>query len=81
MNTFINNQKWRYATKKFDTTKKISNENLEAILSRPDIYRKLKLFPKEFSALRLAATARRMFEKFKNDYKVCGFYLKVIYSI
>ncbi|WP_430400809.1 NAD(P)H-dependent oxidoreductase [Flavobacterium sp.] len=31
MNTFINNQNWRYATKKFDTTKKISNENLETL--------------------------------------------------
>lgn len=31
MNSFINNQNWRYATKKFDTTKKISNENLEIL--------------------------------------------------
>lgn len=29
MNTFIENQKWRYATKKFDTTKKVSEEDLE----------------------------------------------------
>lgn len=28
---FIENQKWRYATKKFDPTKKISNENIETI--------------------------------------------------
>jgi nitroreductase len=27
-NNFIENQNWRYATKKFDATKKISNENL-----------------------------------------------------
>lgn len=27
--SIINNLKWRYATKKFDTTKKISSENLE----------------------------------------------------
>jgi nitroreductase len=28
MSTFIENQNWRYATKKFDSTKKISNEDL-----------------------------------------------------
>lgn len=28
MNTFLENQNWRYATKKFDSTKKISNEDL-----------------------------------------------------
>lgn len=28
MNNFINNQKWRYATKKFDSTKKITSEDL-----------------------------------------------------
>lgn len=28
MNNFITNQKWRYATKKFDATKKISTEDL-----------------------------------------------------
>lgn len=28
MKTFIENQNWRYATKKFDSTKKISNEDL-----------------------------------------------------
>jgi nitroreductase/dihydropteridine reductase len=28
---FIENQKWRYATKKFDTSKKISSANLEKI--------------------------------------------------
>ena len=31
MNTFIENQNWRYATKKFDATKKISNEDLETL--------------------------------------------------
>jgi nitroreductase len=31
MSTFIKNQNWRYATKKFDATKKISNENLETL--------------------------------------------------
>ena len=31
MNTFIENQNWRYAIKKFDVTKKISNENLEIL--------------------------------------------------
>lgn len=31
MNTFIKNQNWRYATKKFDASKKISNENLEIL--------------------------------------------------
>lgn len=31
MSQFIENAKWRYATKKFDTTKKISNENLEIL--------------------------------------------------
>lgn len=29
MSTFLDNQNWRYATKKFDTTKKISNDDLE----------------------------------------------------
>lgn len=31
MNTFIENQNWRYATKKFDATKKISTEDLEIL--------------------------------------------------
>jgi nitroreductase len=31
MSTFIENQNWRYATKKFDTTKKVSNEDLETL--------------------------------------------------
>lgn len=29
MSTFLDKQNWRYATKKFDTTKKISNEDLD----------------------------------------------------
>ena len=28
MNNFIENQNWRYATKKFDTTKKVSDSDL-----------------------------------------------------
>lgn len=31
MNNFIENQNWRYATKKFDTTKKVSTEDLETL--------------------------------------------------
>ncbi|WP_310556537.1 NAD(P)H-dependent oxidoreductase [Flavobacterium sp.] len=31
MNTFLENQNWRYATKKFDATKKVSTEDLETI--------------------------------------------------
>jgi nitroreductase len=31
MNSFIESQNWRYATKKFDATKKISNEDLEIL--------------------------------------------------
>lgn len=31
MNTFLDHQKWRYATKKFDATKKISNEDLATL--------------------------------------------------
>ncbi len=31
MSTFIENQYWRYATKKFDSTKKISNEDLNTL--------------------------------------------------
>jgi len=31
MSTFIESQKWRYATKKFDTTKKVSIENIELL--------------------------------------------------
>ena len=31
MNTFIENQNWRYATKKFDATKKISNQDLNIL--------------------------------------------------
>lgn len=31
MSTFIENQNWRYATKKFDATKKISNEDLKTL--------------------------------------------------
>lgn len=31
MNTFIKNQNWRYATKKFDATKKISEEDLKTL--------------------------------------------------
>ncbi|SNZ01976.1 NAD(P)H-dependent oxidoreductase [Flagellimonas pacifica] len=32
MNNILENRTWRYATKKFDSTKKISNEKLELIL-------------------------------------------------
>ena len=31
MNTFIENQNWRYATKKFDATKKVSASDLEIL--------------------------------------------------
>ena len=31
MSNFIKNANWRYATKKFDTTKKVSNEDLEIL--------------------------------------------------
>jgi nitroreductase len=31
MSNFLNNQNWRYATKKFDTTKKISTEDLDIL--------------------------------------------------
>lgn len=31
MNTFLENQNWRYATKKFDATKKISTEDLQLL--------------------------------------------------
>ena len=31
MNTFLENQNWRYATKKFDSTKKVSTENLNTL--------------------------------------------------
>lgn len=31
MNTFLENQNWRYATKKFDTTKKISKKDLNTL--------------------------------------------------
>jgi len=31
MNTFLENQNWRYATKKFDATKKISTEDLNTL--------------------------------------------------
>ena len=31
MNTFLENQNWRYATKKFDTTKKITTEDLNTL--------------------------------------------------
>ncbi len=31
MNNFIENQNWRYATKKFDATKKVSAEDLETL--------------------------------------------------
>lgn len=31
MNSFITNQNWRYATKKFDATKKVSNEDLQIL--------------------------------------------------
>ncbi len=31
MNTFIENQNWRYATKKFDTSKRVSDANLQVL--------------------------------------------------
>ena len=31
MTNFIENQKWRYATKKFDATKKVSASDLETL--------------------------------------------------
>lgn len=30
--SFLNNLEWRYATKKFDTSRKVSSENLDTIL-------------------------------------------------
>jgi len=32
MNTFLDHQNWRYATKKFDATQKITTENLEILM-------------------------------------------------
>ncbi|QBN18081.1 NAD(P)H-dependent oxidoreductase [Flavobacterium nackdongense] len=32
MNTFLDHQNWRYATKKFDSSKKISNQDFELLL-------------------------------------------------
>lgn len=32
MNSILENRTWRYATKKFDSTKKVSNEDLETLL-------------------------------------------------
>ena len=31
MGTFLDNQNWRYATKKFDATKKITTEDLNTL--------------------------------------------------
>ena len=31
MNTFVDNQNWRYATKKFDASKKVSTEDLNIL--------------------------------------------------
>jgi len=31
MSNFLNNQNWRYATKKFDATKKVSAEDLNTL--------------------------------------------------
>ena len=31
MNSFIENQNWRYATKKFDSTKKIATEDIKTL--------------------------------------------------
>jgi hypothetical protein len=35
MNAFLENQNWRYATKKFDATKKITAEDLDILKGNP----------------------------------------------
>jgi len=52
----------------------IKTSAVESLLSRPLMYDGLKLFPGEISALKLASSARSCIQKFKEDYKICGFH-------
>jgi len=53
------------------------NDTLEEKLSRPTTYNTIPLFPREFSALKLASCARLAIDKLKEDYKYYGFYHRI----
>jgi len=50
------------------------NAALEENLGRPSIYRQIAIFSGEISPIKLATAARDAIRKFKNDYKLVGFY-------
>jgi len=52
----------------------LTDNILEDRLSRPMLYNNAKLFPGEFSAIRLATHARLAIAKFKEDYRTHSFY-------
>jgi hypothetical protein len=50
------------------------NATLEENLGRPSIYRQIAIFSGEISPIKLATAARDAMRKFRNDYKLVGFY-------
>jgi hypothetical protein len=50
------------------------NATLEEKLGRPSIYRQIAIFSGEMSPIKLATAARDAMRKFRNDYKLVGFY-------
>jgi hypothetical protein len=48
-------------------------ESFVCLLTWPGFYKKLDLFPQEFSALRLVLIAKETFQKFDSDYRIASF--------
>jgi hypothetical protein len=46
----------------------LNNANIEDKLTKQSLYQQLALFSREISSVKLASTAQKTFEKYKNDY-------------
>jgi hypothetical protein len=52
----------------------LNNANIEEKLTKQSLYKQLALFSRDISSVKLALTAGKAFEKYKNDYMLCSFY-------
>jgi hypothetical protein len=52
----------------------LNNANIEEKLTKQSLYKQLALFSREILSVKLALTARKAFEKYKNHYMLCSFY-------
>ena len=64
----------RIRTEAASQNQDICNASIQQKLCLRETYEKLKLFPGEISASKLASTAKSTIEKFKADYKASSFY-------